>query len=173
MHAWRESGPNLAVLFQEHPELRNASRKIQVEVRLTPPANGILWLQPGRSGEPPFDYFPTPIDFFIHFVINPKCESLGGPCATCDNFYLMNTRRQLVYCSQACGLRASSRTANMERRKREHADKISAAHSAITNWLKSKTRDDWKSWVERKTFISKHWLTRAERNGELTIPSTR
>jgi hypothetical protein len=171
VRAWSVSGPNVSKLLDADVMLAYAIQ------------NARPFFIPTNSGVAQFAYL-TPseyssrakpieiaLDHFIQFLLNPFNENLGGPCKYCDSYYVKKTaRKRTVYCSEKCGHRLTSRSANSERRDHEHKKQLKLAKRRIAKWLKTKTEPDWKKWVSNGTSITKHWLTRAMRNGEIEEP---
>jgi hypothetical protein len=75
-----------------------------------------------------------------------------------------------VYCSQRCGLRHTALVVNRKRRAREHNERLETARRSAAKWAKSRARVDWKDWISKETRITKNWLTRRVKDGELIEP---
>jgi hypothetical protein len=103
--------------------------------------------------------------------VNPFNEQLGGPCAYCGKYFVKRTKRKVgSYCSPKCGNRSTLRLANQKRREAEREGQKMVVQQAIRDWSKAKTKAPWKDWVSRKTHVSKNWITRALRKGEISEP---
>jgi hypothetical protein len=110
---------------------------------------------------------------FIDFLLNPFNEKLGGPCKRCGKYYVKRTKRQAVYCSKRCGRRQTALSASRKRRKQEHLDRLKLAKQMVLGWVKTNKSQSWKEWIHsREPTISKNWLTRAVRKGELVEPGS-
>jgi len=172
VRAWFDSGPNVSKLLDANPMVNRATRDT------TP------YFIPTKSGNAQLAYLTTPefspgskpleiaLGHFIQFLLNPYNERLGGPCKCCGSYYVKKTeRRKTVYCSERCGHRLTSRLANGERRDRDHKKRLKLAEQLTAKWLNTKTAKSWKEWVPNEDArITKHWLTRAVRNGEIVEP---
>ena len=166
--AWRDSGPNISKLAIAEPFL---TRRFAAQ------------LIPNPSRFAQMAYFTAPGDIeqaepvaiaqglFMNFLLNQDNERLGGPCRHCDKYYVMKTKRQDVYCSKQCGQKHTSQAAIRKYRRVQHAKKLEKANRYAARWAKTKTSKDWKDWINRETLISKNFLTRAVRNGELLEPA--
>jgi hypothetical protein len=171
IHLWKESGPNLRKMLAADQVL--AARIDHGRTRLVPSETGrgrLFWT--GPVGLDPLSAKDEALAEFVDFVVNPYCEMLGGPCDKCDEFYEKKTKRQKRYCSQRCRSAATALPAVQKQRKAEHQKKIFLAKKAIQDYAARKRIEDWKSWVSRKSHISKKWLTRAENNKEISAPGT-
>ncbi len=171
VQAWRRSGPNVSKLFDANPEVDRAARNFRPII--APTKSGTARL--AYLNAPEYLSHAEPLEIalgrFLDFLLNPFNERLGGPCAYCGNYYVKKTeRKRTVYCSERCGHRLTSRLANKRRREHEHSDQLEAAKQSASEWSTTKRRMTWKEWVSRDLLISKNWLTRAVKNGELVEP---
>ncbi len=171
VQAWASSGPNVSKLLDADPMVARATQNSQSY--FIPTKSGIGQL----AYLTPPEYLPSvkPLEIalghFIQFLLNPYNEKLGGPCRHCGNYYVKKTeRKKTVYCSERCGHRLTSRLANSGRRDREHKKQVKLAKQWTAKWLTTKTAVSWKKWVSKEARITKHWLTRAVRNGEIVEP---
>ena len=168
---WQESGPNLGKMLAANRDL--AARIDHGGTRLVASTSGrgqLLWMGPPDLD--PLSFKDQALAQFVDFVVNPHCEMLGGPCDKCNEFYEKKTKRQKRYCSQGCRSAATALPAMQRKRKEEHETKIIIAKQAIQTYASRPRTEDWKSWVSRKSNISKKWLTRAMRAKEISAPET-
>ena len=119
---------------------------------------------------PPGDPLEIALGLFLSFLINPYNEKLGEPCKHCNKFYVKKTKRQVTYCSKRCGLRHTSQAAIQRHRQREHLKKLKMVERVSAKWAETKRSKDWKSWVSNEALVSKNFITRAMRDGELVLP---
>jgi hypothetical protein len=170
VQAWLASGPNVSKLINTNPRLNRAIEHFRP--RFIPTKSGtarLAFLSP-----PEYSPHSKPVEIatglFLPFLLNPLNEKLGGPCKHCSAYFVKKTKRQVAYCKKECGLKHTSLVANEKRRNEEHLEKLEQAKQASAEWLNTRTSKDWKPWVSGKTFISKNWLTRAVKRGELAKP---
>jgi hypothetical protein len=168
--AWFDSGPNVEKLFLSDRVLSQAA--LQCRAQLIPTKSGCAQIVCTTVPEnmPPGDPLEIALGLFFNFLINPYNEKLGGPCKHCGNYYVKLTKRQVIYCSKRCGLSHTSQSTLRKHRQQEHLAKLKTAERYAAMWAKTKTSKDWKSWVNKEALISKNFLTRAVRNGELAEP---
>jgi hypothetical protein len=121
------------------------------------------------TGLSPGNPLDIALGLFFLFLLNPFNLKLGGPCKRCSEYYV-KTKRQTVYCSQRCGRKQTSRNAVKHQRQEEHRILIEKAKLYSVRWASTKTRKGWKEWVSDNTLISRHWLSRYVRKGELVVP---
>jgi hypothetical protein len=170
---YQASGPNLQWFSRDWPTTwTNVTRYWTARpVELAPgPSGGAGFVHTfaDRLGRTPYE---EALRFFLLLIINPEWDKLAGPCARCDNYYIRRTARNKVYCSRACGTSATAIAAVRKRRDEEHADKLRRAREAAQQWIKSRSRFDWKQWISRKEpDITVKFLTRAANNGNLKAP---
>ena len=167
---WKESGPNLSKLFKEHPEIEDACRKMRAFLLPTDSGTGRIVLVPGIEGMEPSNPETIALDLFRGLLMNPYSEYLGGPCVRCDRYYVKKTKAQTHYCSQACGHKDSSAGTNRRDRQKTNSHKLVEATKYVDAWKTARTKDAWKSWVSKRSNISKNWLTRAVNRGDLQEP---
>jgi hypothetical protein len=168
VQAWFESGPNVSKLFAADPVLARAALHFPAHIVATDGATARLLYVTVPDSRNPGEPLTIALGLFLSFLLNPFNTRLRGPCAQCGKYFVMKNKRQKVYCSTRCGRTATSLAVNRKRRAREHNERLQTARKSISKWLKStRTPIGWKEWVHRETRISKHWLTRAVRNGEL------
>jgi hypothetical protein len=170
VQAWFRSGPNVQKLLDANPMLDQKAREFRPNFVPTK----------GRTAR--FAYLVTPeysstanpleiaLGCFLSFLLNPYNDNLGGPCKYCGKYYVKNTKRQTVYCSQRCGLKQSSKNAIRKSRDRDRQRNLEKAKHFMEEWATTRTTKDWKVWVSGRAQISKNWLTRAVQNGELVEP---
>ena len=118
---------------------------------------------------------PEPYDealrLFIELLLNPECGRLAGPCDRCGNYYIRGSVKNKIYCSRFCGTRATAIAATKKKREKEAAAKLERAARRAHEWRTSKTKLDWKTWINHKEpDITSHFLTRAVTNGGLNEP---
>jgi hypothetical protein len=93
-------------------------------------------------------------------TLNPEWDKLAGPCARCGRYYLKKRASQNVYCRRKCGNAATAGVRTRERIDAEHKAKMNHAKTAIKDWKRAKTQEDWKRWVSQETGINLRFLTR-------------
>lgn len=169
VQAWFDSGPNVKRLFDSEPTLTEAARHFQASIVATDgPTARLIYLTVPEST--PIGPRSIALGLFLDFLLSPFNTRLGGPCAHCNQYFIKKNRRQKVYCSQRCGLRHTALTVNRNRRAKEHREMLEKAQESIARWAKSRVRADWKNSVSKDTMISKNWLTRRVKDGELVEP---
>src|SRR5271154_121205 len=167
---WRTSGPNLQKMMQQHPEIYKKVRKWKV--LFIPTNSGNAQLQPFPAGPGRGKLWPKnlALSYFMTLITNPLWEMLGGPCARCSKFYVKATRRQNVYCSEACAKTETAVKATRRQREKERKGKINTAQNAIDRWEPSQKSPNWKEWVSRETGLPLNWLTGAINKKDLRPP---
>jgi hypothetical protein len=170
VQAWFDSGPNVSKLLEANPILARAALRFHAHLIPTKSGRAKLTYTPNPEGMAPGDPLEIALGLFLNFLLNPYNEKLGGPCKHCGKYYVKKTKRQVVYCSKQCGLKHTSQTAIRKYRLQERKEMLEKAKWYLARWTKTKTSKDWKEWVYRETRISKNFLTRAVRNGELIEP---
>ncbi len=170
VQGWFESGPNVVKLFSADPVLAQAALQCRAHLIATKTGRAQILCTTVPENMRPGEPLEIALGLFFGFLINPYNERLGGPCKHCGKYYVKRTKRQIVYCSKQCGLKHTSRTALQKQRQQEHLYKLSEARRSAAKWAKTKTSKDWKEWVSKDALISKNFLTRAVRNGELVEP---
>lgn len=170
VQAWFDSGPNVAKLFSGDPELALAAMHCRLLLIPTKTSRAKVMCVTVPEKMPPGEPLEIALGLFLGFLIDPYNERLSGPCKHCDKFYVKKTKRQIVYCSKRCGLNHTSQSVLRKRRLREHLATLKKAERFATRWAAARTSKDWKSWVNKEALISKNFLTRAVRKGELTEP---
>src|SRR5580698_7592021 len=174
VEAWRRSGPDVNKLLNANPMVRRYAQEFRTFFIPTHGPTARLAFLAAPEYSPQASPVEVALGLFLHFLINPYNEKLRGPCKHCGDFYLKKTeRKKSVYCSDKCGHRFTSLTANRVQRDRERKEQIQAAMNSIAKWIKVKTATPWKEWVSGETRISKNFLTRAVRGGELVQPVKR
>ena len=171
VEAWQASGPNLAKLFAQNPELELRTK------------HGATLFYPTKAGRGHLDWAPSPVgvsrhsperealEDFMTLIANPRWELLGGPCARCGDYFVKHTKRQKVYCSRTCSSTATAIPAIKRKRQEEQARKIRSAQQCIAEWGKTKRRLGWKQWVSNETGFTIRWLSRAVNSGALRPPN--
>jgi len=169
--AWLDSGPNLLKLFKQHPDLQTCCTR------------GTTILVPTREGIPQLSWKPHLGSFkasthkmiarghFAEFIMNPLSETLGGPCARCDMFYIKRLNRRKKYCSTRCKSSTTALSATQKRRQADYAEKLFRAERARDLYNEKAHREkNWKKWVCGETGITVKWITRAVNAGKLLPP---
>ena len=167
---WFDSGPNVSKLLDADPMVDQAARDFRPHFVPTKSGTARLAYLTPPEYLPQVKPLEIALGLFLNLLINLNNERLGGPCKHCGNYYVKRTKRQIVYCSKRCGLKHTSQTAIRKHRQREHEETLKKAKRFAAMWAKTKTRMHWKEWVNGETWISKNWLTRAVKNGELVEP---
>jgi hypothetical protein len=167
---WLHSGPNVSKLLDADPMLDRATRSFRPH--FIPTKSGTARLAYLRVPEymPQGKPLEIALGLFLNFLLNPYNEKLGGPCKHCGNYYVKNTKRQVVYCSKRCGHKHTSQTVIRKYRQQERKENLDKVKRSSARWAKTKRSKDWKEWVNKETRISKNFLTRAVRNKELVEP---
>ena len=173
VEAWIDSGPNVLKLINADPVLARAARKFWAHLVPTQKGYARLAYYPIPENLPKGSPLSAALALFMSFLLNPCNDRLGGPCGRCRNYYVKKTKRQTVYCSNGCGKRYTARRTNENRRKQEHAKQLATAQRYASQWATTKTELKWKDWVFRRSRISKNWLTRVVKSGELSEPIRR
>ena len=169
--AWRDSGPNVSKLFQTESGLVVPALNIRAMLMPTGTSQGKLVLLEGGRRKGSEKARLTAFDLFLGFLLNPFNQQLGGPCARCGRYFVKKTKRTVsIYCTAKCGNRSTSKLANQKRRLAEREERIATVRRAIRDWQNAKSRVPWKEWVSKKTLVSKNWITRALRSGEILEP---
>ncbi len=170
VEAWRSSGPNVEKLLQSDSVLAKAAQKFSAGLIPTKGPTARLFYLPVSESLDPADPTTTALGLFLDFLLNPFNTQLGGPCLKCGKYFVKENRRHRVYCSKRCGLRHTALEVNRKRRADDHAAKLRIVRDSILRWTRSRTQMDWKDWVLLETRISKNWLTRRLKSGELSEP---
>lgn len=171
VQAWFDSGPNVAKLFSDDPVIAQAALQCRAHLIATKTGRAQVLCTPVPENMRPGEPLEIAMGLFFGFLINPLNERLGGPCKHCGKYYVKKTKRQVVYCSQRCGLKHTSQSVLRKQRQQERQARLKAAERSAARWANSKTSNDWKSWVSKETTISKNFLTRAVQYGELIEPA--
>ena len=178
MERLKGCGGNLKKMMDGDPELAEAVAEVCV-TRWMPSTTGraYLVLQPSWEHILKRELTPKQVDrmrparyaalLFHVGTLNPEWDKLAGPCARCGRYYLKKRASQKVYCSRRCGNAATAVERTRGRIKAERRDKIDRAKTAMKEWKRAKTLQDWKRWVSQKTGIDLRFLTRNFK-GELT-----
>jgi hypothetical protein len=170
VQAWLRSGPNVDKLFDAEPKLNQEAQKFQPLFAPTESGTARLAYLAAPEYLPHANPFDIAIGLFLPFLLNPFNENLGGPCKYCGNYFVKKTKRQFAYCSKQCGLTYTSKAAILKIRKNEWDEKLKTAKLFAAEWVRAKTLKGWKEWVSKRAQISKNWLTRAVKKGELVEP---
>lgn len=167
--SWISSGKNFATVLKMNPDLQESCN------------DGRAMLAPNRDGKVQIAFIPRlpahikparkmALQHFVNLLLNPLAEKLGGPCARCGVFFISGRDCDRVYCSRECSSAATSSQKHEEQRARERAEKLQLAQGWIERSKRERTRD-WKEYVHSADrTISKNWLTRAAKTGELCPP---
>lgn len=97
-------------------------------------------------------------------------REIGRTCKHCGKYYVKKAGRQIVYCSQRCGRKHTSKISMQQQRQQEHLETIGRAKQYLAKWASTNTRKGWKEWVSDQALISGHWLSRHVGKGELVVP---
>jgi hypothetical protein len=119
------------------------------------------------------DPFEDAMGMFYLFLLNPYNEKLGGPCKQCGKYYVKHTKRQIAYCSKRCGLKHTSRAFFKKQRQQDRQEKVEKVKRSAAKWAAMKTDQGWKEWVSSNTRVSKNFLTRLVKSGEVDEPIKR
>jgi hypothetical protein len=167
---WLESGPNIQKQFEADPVLAKASRVFDAFMIPTKTGLARVTYLPAPRDMTPGTPLSTALGLFLAFLLNPFNEKLAGPCKECDRYFVRNTKRQKTYCSQKCGRKHTSRESNRNKARAKKGSDIKRAQQMLHEWHKKIGKEEWKSYVHRRTGISKNRLTRAISKGELVLP---
>jgi hypothetical protein len=74
------------------------------------------------------------------------------------------------FCSKACGHSHTALQAMKKQRDREYAEKLQNIRESVHEWKRKKRSHDWKDWVARDSCISKNWIARAVKRGNINPP---
>lgn len=171
VQAWFDSGPNVQKLWSEHPKLTRLSPIVRACMVPTKGSRvNLIYLHGPDTSLSPGDPFDIALGLFFYFLLNPYNEKLGGPCKRCGKYYVKKTKRQVVYCSQRCGRKHTSKLFIQQQREQEHLETIERAKQYLVKWASTNTSKGWKEWVFDNAMISKHWLSRHVGSGELVVP---
>jgi hypothetical protein len=171
VEAWLASGKKLDILFKSDPELEKVARTFKAAIVASRSGRARLAYSSDPNLSNPNDPKRIAVEDFFGFLLNPSNDVLRGPCAYCWKYFANLTRRKkMKFCSAKCGKLYTSRSTNRARRKSEHERLLARAKKAIGEWKTKRTAPDWKTWVFKRTRISKNWLTRAVSRGELLEP---
>ena len=129
VEAWQASGPNLAKLFAQNPELELRTK------------HGATLFYPTKAGRGHLDWAPSPVagrhsperealEDFMTLIANPRWELLGGPCARCGDYFVKHTKRQKVYCSRTCSSAATAFPQSRENVKKSKPERFDLPNSA-------------------------------------------
>ena len=179
--AWRDCGRDSRKLLSEHPELKeylyDKSGKpawwavlipqgsgFRVALACHGPQRGMTWEEMVRD---------EARRMFMQFLMNPLREVILGPCAwkRCEKYFRQKGKKRTEYCSRRCCQLASATRFRVRQLEAERNDKLKRAAAAAQEWITTRTKDDWKTYVCRcESDISPKFLTRAMNTGELTAP---
>jgi hypothetical protein len=164
---WQASGPNLRKFFAQNPALKQWS--MQGHMTLWPSDTGrghLEWSsQSARSQK------EEALQQFMELISNPRWHLLGGPCRECGMFYVKNTKRQKVYCSRACGSKATAKITQRATRASESAVKLATAQKEIDKIFAKGAGCDWKRLVSKRTGYTLRWITRSANKKLLRAPN--
>jgi hypothetical protein len=168
---WQASGPDLEKFHRANPTTWDAIgqhlKRNAPLLSYTPGSGGANLIGSPSPGKTPSQ---EAVRFFLMLILNPEWERLAGPCARCDNYYIRGRARNKIYCSRSCGTRATALAATKRKRTQERAEKVRIVVDLCEQWRTARTKQDWKSWICRKTDIKKTFLTRAINRGDLKPP---
>jgi hypothetical protein len=171
---WRDSGPNLAAMMKERPDLwKKLSHSVAAVLETT--ANGtarLLLVSNLKREDPDIGVYYQ----FDRLILNPECEKLCGPCKRCGAFYIKKRASQIAYCSRRCGNAATAVARTRARLANVHQDKLTRAKRAQAEWErrwnKGRITEPWKEYVSRaQPDITPKFLTRAVNRGEIESPT--
>lgn len=169
VQAWFRSGPNVKELFKSESVL--AHEAMNIRVALIPGTYGAkLAILDIGTNDDPRDPLSNAIGIFVQFLLNQENKKLGGPCRHCQKYFVKQSDRKRIYCSDICGHKNTGVDANRRRRTEERKRRLERALRSKARWEKAKTTVPWKVWVSRDPLISMHFLTKAVRNGEIQEP---
>ena len=171
VQAWFDSGPNVQKLFSADPSIARHALGFRAHLIPTKTPRAKLVYLTVPENLPPGDIQAIALGLFFDFLLNPFNEKLGGPCAHCHKFYIKKTKRQTVYCSKKCGLKHTSQAVIRKHRQDEQERKLKRAKRFSEKWADARTSKGWKQWVSEASNISKNWLTRTVKSGELIEPT--
>jgi len=173
VRAWFDSGPNTSTLFGADTILSQAARQSRAFIIPTKTRVAKVAILPGSDDMNPAEPKTIAIGLFLIFLIDPRNHLLRGPCAACGNYFVNKTGRQnRVYCSIRCSRKLTSLQANKKRRAKERAHQLKAVRALIHEWEKKNTRSEWQEWIVNKRIVSKNWLTRALKSGDIAEPKS-
>jgi hypothetical protein len=169
--AWQQSGPDLNRLQQQEPTVwANVGQYFKTHPpRLVSRTSGKAGLM--LDGFPGITPHEEALRFFVMLITNSEWDKLAGPCLRCGQYYIRRTRRNKCYCSRSCGTSATAIAATRKRRARDQQEKLRNVERLAGRWASAHTKKDWVSWVlERTHDITRNWITRAVKTGNLKPP---
>jgi hypothetical protein len=186
LNAWKQSGPNLKLMFEADPALREDLESRYFAQRIYPTDSGraFIYLIPyaiargvGEALSPEAEIHVAR-SLFMSITLNPEWQKFGGPCPRCSRFFVRKSLKQSVYCSRRCASQRSAIEAIIKRRTKKRTLKLRLAEKTITEFeaLRKRRRitKTWKEWVvDRHPEITTWFLTRALNNRELEAPSVK
>lgn len=110
------------------------------------------------------------LHFFMNFLIDPRWDRLGGPCARCDCYYIKNIVRQNKYCSPECRRNSTATAATRKALDRQKKEKLECAEEAIKLWQRGLRQQRWKEVVAQHCGVTPGFLTRAVNQQRLSEP---
>ena len=134
-------------------------------------------LAPFGTGTHPYAYYSGPrpwtkwdhaLKLFVELVTNPLRDSLAGPCARCERFFVKKRESQKVYCSRDCGNAATAIARTRRNWEAQHEERLEQAKKARRAYDQSTTTEPFQAWAaKRYPGLTKHFLTRLLNNREL------
>ena len=173
---WKENQVDLNALFQE---LNSAVRVWIVPSPFRDRHHGRLFLNADSTS-----YGSTPetgLGWLVMLWTHENQELWGGRCQRCQKFYVKNSQRQKVYCSQRCG---SADTGSGEKKRQQRAEtrarRIEQANRLVSEWESMRKSSQWNYTGNWKAFIADKmqgegvtasWVTRYVNKGEIRRPA--
>jgi hypothetical protein len=167
---WRRSGPNVRKLFLQEPALAAFAKMGRIDFYPTESGRGHLEWSPGNTEEgisPPEEVAQ---ERFMMLITNPNWEALGGPCLSCQDFFLKSVLRPRSYCSIKCSSKSTATRTMKNKRQWAHKEKIKKAQVRIDKWKPTIASPHWKKAVADGVEFTARGLTRWVNNGELKPP---
>ena len=98
-------------------------------------------------------------------------DLLGGPCETCESWYVRKTARPSIYCSRPCSANGQKAKERQKKRNELVADIAAAARHYESLPAGSRHRKGgWRGYVMEATGTSQKLLTQIIKSGEITPP---
>ena len=171
IEAWKESGPNVEKMLQQNPELaRHVQQQWKAFLVPTNLGGAFLAFSPTTQNIALHQGEAAALHIFMNFLIHPRWDRLGGPCARCGIYYLKKTERQKVYCSKTCGRHTTAAAATRKALERSKKAKLQCAEEAIKSWEKGPRQQPWKEFVSERCCLTLKFLTRAVNQQKLYAP---
>ena len=147
--AWLKSGPNMREMCRAiGPE--KSSRLLAPGVcTYAITGSGLLFAIPFPAGGVAENAEPSDIALrlFRQLTLHPECEKVCGPCATCGDYFLKQTRHRAKYCSRKCGSYTTAITANQKRNDDLHDEMLQLSRQALAAYVKKVRKQTWEEWT--------------------------